>query len=32
VGSPIRAEAVDKKLATGQFDALTVIHNELRPG
>ena len=25
-GSPIRAEAVDKKLATGQFDALTVIH------
>src|ERR1039458_1341393 len=27
-GSPIRAEAVDKKLATGQFDVLTVIHNE----
>src|SRR5216117_4159891 len=27
-GSPIRAEAVDAKLATGQFDALTVIHNE----
>jgi aspartate aminotransferase-like enzyme len=30
-GSPIRAEAVDKKLATGQFDALTVIHNETSP-
>jgi aspartate aminotransferase-like enzyme len=26
-GSPIRAEDVDKKLATGQFDALTLIHN-----
>src|ERR1041384_4499786 len=24
-GSPIRAEAVDEKLASGQFDALTVI-------
>ena len=31
-GSPIRAEAVDKKLATGQFDALTVIHNETSTG
>jgi aspartate aminotransferase-like enzyme len=31
-GSPIRAEAVDKLLATGQFDALTVIHNETSTG
>ena len=31
-GSPIRAEEVDKKLATGQFDALTVIHNETSTG
>jgi aspartate aminotransferase-like enzyme len=31
-GSPIRAEAVDKKLATGDFDALTVIHNETSTG
>jgi aspartate aminotransferase-like enzyme len=31
-GSPIRAEAVDKMLATGQFDALTVIHNETSTG
>jgi aspartate aminotransferase-like enzyme len=31
-GSPIRAEAVDKKLATGQFDTLTVIHNETSTG
>jgi aspartate aminotransferase-like enzyme len=31
-GSPIRAEAVDKKLATGQFDAMTVIHNETSTG
>lgn len=31
-GSPIRADAVDKKLATGQFDALTVIHNETSTG
>ena len=31
-GSPIRAEGVDKKLATGQFDALTVIHNETSTG
>jgi len=31
-GSPIRAEAVDRKLATGQFDALTFIHNETSTG
>src|SRR3989441_2408134 len=31
-GSPIRAGDVDKKLATGQFDALTVIHNETSTG
>jgi aspartate aminotransferase-like enzyme len=31
-GSPIRAEEIDKKLATGQFDALTVIHNETSTG
>src|SRR3989441_3164578 len=31
-GSPIRAEDIDKKLATGQFDALTVIHNETSTG
>jgi len=31
-GSPIRADAVDKKLASGQFDALTVIHNETSTG
>ena len=31
-GSPIRAEDVDKQLATGQFDALTVIHNETSTG
>jgi aspartate aminotransferase-like enzyme len=31
-GSPIRAEDVDRKLATGQFDALTVIHNETSTG
>lgn len=31
-GSPIRATEVDKKLATGQFDALTVIHNETSTG
>jgi aspartate aminotransferase-like enzyme len=31
-GAPIRAEEVDKKLATGQFDALTVIHNETSTG
>ena len=31
-GSPIRADAVDAKLATGQFDALTLIHNETSTG
>ena len=31
-GSPIRAEAVDARLATGQFDALTIIHNETSTG
>src|ERR1700722_11763572 len=31
-GSPIRAEAIDKKLATGEFDALTIIHNETSTG
>src|SRR3954449_7016302 len=31
-GSPIRAAEVDKKLATGQFDALTLIQNETSTG
>src|SRR5256714_5842524 len=31
-GSPIRAGHIDKKLATGQFDALTLIHNETSTG
>jgi len=31
-GSPIRAEQIDAKLATGQFDALTLIHNETSTG
>jgi aspartate aminotransferase-like enzyme len=31
-GSAIRAEAVDKKLATGEFDAITIIHNETSTG
>src|SRR2546425_396304 len=31
-GLPIRPEAVDAKLATGQFDALTLIHNETSTG
>ena len=31
-GSPIRAEALDAKLATGQFDAVTIIHNETSTG
>src|SRR5947208_1286877 len=31
-GSPIRAADLDQKLATGQFDALTVIHNETSTG
>lgn len=31
-GSPIRADLVDAKLATGKFDALTFIHNETSTG
>jgi len=31
-GAPIRAADVDQKLATGQFDALTIIHNETSTG
>jgi len=31
-GSPIRADLVDAKLATGQFDTLTLIHNETSTG
>lgn len=31
-GSPIRAAAIDQKLATGQFDTLTIIHNETSTG
>jgi len=31
-GLPIRAEQIDAKLATGQFDALTIIHNETSTG
>ena len=31
-GSPVTAELVDAKLATGQFDALTLIHNETSTG
>ena len=32
LGQPIRAEAIDKKLASGQFDAVTLIHNETSTG
>src|SRR5438552_12191632 len=31
-GSPIQAEQVEAKLATGQFDAITLIHNETSTG
>lgn len=31
-GSPIRAADVEKKLASGQFDAVTLIHNETSTG
>src|SRR6058998_637169 len=31
-GSPITPEQVEAKLATGQFDALTLIHNETSTG
>lgn len=31
-GSPIRAEQIDAKLKTGEFDAITLIHNETSTG
>jgi aspartate aminotransferase-like enzyme len=31
-GSPVLAEQIDAKLASGQFDALTLIHNETSTG
>ena len=31
-GSPVRADAIDKSLASGQFAALTVVHNETSTG
>ena len=31
-GSPIRAEAIEARLATGEFDSLTLIHNETSTG
>jgi aspartate aminotransferase-like enzyme len=31
-GQPVLAEEVDKRLATGEFDALTLIHNETSTG
>jgi len=31
-GSPVRAEAIEAKLATGQYAAVTVIHNETSTG
>jgi aspartate aminotransferase-like enzyme len=31
-GSPIRAEAIEARLRSGEFDALTVIHNETSTG
>lgn len=31
-GDPILAEQIDEKLASGQFDALTLIHNETSTG
>jgi aspartate aminotransferase-like enzyme len=31
-GSPIPAEEIDRKLATGHFDVLTLIHNETSTG
>ena len=31
-GQPILAEEIEKRLATGQFDALTLIHNETSTG
>ena len=31
-GSPILPDAIDEKLATGEFDALTLVHNETSTG
>jgi aspartate aminotransferase-like enzyme len=31
-GQPIRPEALDAKLATGEYDAVTIIHNETSTG
>lgn len=31
-GTPVRGEALDKKLASGEFDAVTFIHNETSTG
>ncbi|HSI83667.1 MAG: alanine--glyoxylate aminotransferase family protein [Candidatus Methylacidiphilales bacterium] len=31
-GQPILAEEIDKRLATGEFDAITLIHNETSTG
>src|SRR5215470_2305187 len=31
-GAPIRAAAIEQRLATGQFDAITLIHNETSTG
>ena len=31
-GQPITPEAIDEKLATGEFDAITLIHNETSTG
>ncbi len=31
-GQPITPEAVDERLATGEFDAITVVHNETSTG
>src|SRR3989454_1521254 len=31
-GEPIRADSIEKKLATAQFDAVTLIHNETSTG
>ena len=32
MGSPILPEQIDAKLATGEFDALTLVHNETSTG
>src|SRR5690606_33481524 len=31
-GQPIDPAAIDKKLATGEFDAITLVHNETSTG